>query len=201
MNCSLISVASIVVLAAAVMTQPANAQSEGGPWVLRVRAVQLVSANKDDTGLDLSINDKVVPELDVSYYFMRQWSAELILTYPQKQEIRSGGTKIGTLKHLPPTLTGQYHFIGMERFNPYIGAGINYTRFSGLNLPPGVDIERGSVGLAFQVGVDIPLRKGLLLNLDAKKVQIRTDVNAGGSTLGKFKVDPLLLGVGLGWQF
>nr|WP_297356432.1 hypothetical protein [uncultured Caldimonas sp.] len=39
------------------------------------------------------------------------------------------------------------------------------------------------------------------LNFDVKKVQIRTDVKGGGDKLGTFKVDPLLVGVGVGMRF
>lgn len=75
---------------------------QDGKWMVRARAVQLDSANKDSTPLDLSINDKVIPELDISYFFTPNFAAELILTYPQKHDLRAGGTKIGSLKHLPP---------------------------------------------------------------------------------------------------
>ena len=60
---------------------------------------------------------------------------------------------------------------------------------------------RYSFGLAVQAGVDIPLSKGVYLNLDLKKVYIRTDVSAAGAKLGTFKVDPVLFGVGVGWRF
>ena len=39
-----------------------------GPFMVRVRAVSLQSANTDNTGLGLSINNKVIPELDISYF-------------------------------------------------------------------------------------------------------------------------------------
>ncbi|MEP7297641.1 MAG: OmpW family outer membrane protein [Burkholderiales bacterium] len=180
---------------------PAVVQAEESPWLVRVRAVNLDSANDDSTGLDLSINRKVIPELDITYFITPQWAAELVLTYPQKHTLSAGGTEIGTLKHLPPTLTAQYHFTGLGGFVPYVGAGVNYTHFSNVDLPAGVDIKRNSFGLAVQVGVDVPLTKSLSLNVDVKKVQIKTDVSAGGATLGTFKVDPLLVGVGLGWRF
>lgn len=49
--------------------------------------------------------------------------------------------------------------------------------------------------------MDIPLSNGLYLNLDMKKVYIRTDVSLNGTKIGDFKADPLLVGVGLGWRF
>ena len=129
-------------------------------------------------------------------------AVELILTVPQKQTLRSSllNADIGTFKHLPPTLLAQYHF-PMNGFKPYVGAGINYTRFSSVNLTPGITMDKDSWGGALQVGVDIPLTKGVYLNLDMKKVMLRTDVMRNGEKIGDFKVDPLLVGVGLGWRF
>lgn len=172
-----------------------------GPWMVRARAVHLNSANGDTTPLRLTLNDKWIPEVDVSYFFSPNVAMELVLTVPQKHTLSAGGTTIGTLKHLPPTLTAQYHFTGLNGFKPYVGAGVNYTRFSSVNLPAGVAIDRSSFGAALQAGVDIPIAKGVYLNLDVKKVYIRTDVSAGGVGIGTFKVDPVLVGVGVGWRF
>ena len=176
--------------------------------MVRVRAVNLDSANKDSTGLGLSISDKVIPEVDVSYFFTPNIAAELILTYPQKHDLRANGLgKIGSLKHLPPTLLAQYHFTNFSGFKPYVGAGINYTRFSNVRFDPAVQaalnpsIDKDSWGGALQVGVDIPLSKNLYLNFDVKKVFIKTDVFSAGNKVGTFKVNPVLAGVGLGWRF
>jgi outer membrane protein len=196
--------AALAVAVAGSVALPFAAQAQETPWLVRVRAVNLDSANKDSTGLDLSINNKVIPELDISYFFTPNWAAELILTYPQKQTVSSGvvGGEIGTLKHLPPTLTAQYHFTGLGGFVPYVGAGVNYTHFSNVDLVGGAaDVKRNSYGFAVQVGADIPLTKNLSLNVDVKKVQIGTTVSLNGTELGKFKVDPLLIGVGVGWRF
>ena len=187
-----------VVLASSALAQLATE----GPWMVRARAVHLSSANDDGTALaGLSINNKWIPEVDVSYFFTPNIAAELILTVPQKHTMSLTGVPIGSLKHLPPTLTLQYHFTGMSGFKPYLGAGVNYTRFSGVTLPAGVDIKRSSWGAALQAGVDIPLSKGLYLNFDVKKVYIGTTVYNLGVDIGKFKVDPVLFGMGLGWRF
>ena len=191
------------VAVAGLMTSNAFAQAAEGPWMVRVRAVHLDSANKDSTGLGLSVNNKTIPELDISYFLSPNMAVELILTVPQKHTLSSSalGGPIGTLKHLPPTLLAQYHFTGNSGFKPYVGAGINYTRFSSVNLPAGVDIDRNSFGAALQVGVDMPLSGNMYLNFDVKKVYISTDVTVAGADVGSFKVNPLLVGVGLGWRF
>ena len=172
-------------------------------WMVRARAGHLESDNGGGTtpALNLSMNNKWMPEVDVSYFFSPNVAMELVLTVPQKHTLYANGTDIGTFKHLPPTLLAQYHF-PMNGFKPYVGAGVNYTRFSSVNLKvPGADIDRNSWGPALQVGVDIPLSNGLYLNLDMKKVYIRTDVSLNGTKIGDFKADPLLVGVGLGWRF
>jgi outer membrane protein len=179
---------------------------DSGDWLVRARALHLDSANKDSTGLNLSVNNKTFPEFDISYFFSPNFAAELVLTYPQKHDLRSNGANIGTLKHLPPTLLGQYHFTGLGGFRPYLGAGVNYTIFSDVQFNPAVvaalqpRIKKHSVGLALQVGVDVPVG-GWLLNVDLKKVKLETDVYAGANKAGTFKVDPVLFSVGLGKRF
>ena len=178
---------------------------QDGKWMVRARAVHLDSANGGAAGdKGVSVNDKWIPELDISYFFTPNLAAELILTYPQKHDVRLNGAKIGTLKHLPPTLLAQYHFTNLGAFKPYVGAGINYTRFSSVKFDPAVDaalnpsVKKNSFGPALQIGFDYALDKNWSINFDVKKVYIDTNVSGG---IGKFKVDPVLVGVGLGYRF
>ena len=197
----------IVMASSTLLPLAAQAQATDAPWLVRLRAVDLQSANKDSTGLDLTINDKVIPGVDISYFLTPQIAVELVLTYPQKQTIRSNGTDIGSLKHLPPTLTAQYHFTSFGAFKPYVGAGLNYTRFSSVRFDPAVQtapqpsLSKNNVGLAVQVGFDCEFIKNTYFNVDAKKVQIRTDVSSAGTEVGTFEVDPWLIGVGIGRRF
>lgn len=194
---------AIALAAAASLAAPMLAQAQNAPWLVRVRAVNLDSANKDSTGLGLSVNNKVIPEVDISYFFSPNLAAELILTYPQKHTVSSTalGGEIGTLKHLPPTLTVQYHF-PMGAFKPYVGAGVNATNFSAVKLAGGAaSVKHMSYGFAVQAGADYEISKNVYLNLDIKKVQIGTKVYVGGVDQGKFKVDPLLVGLGVGMRF
>ena len=191
-------------LAATCLAAPLAAQAAEGPWLVRARAVHLEAANKDSIAItDVSINNKWLPEVDISYFITPNIAAELILTYPQKQDVSSSahGGKIGTLKHLPPVLSLQYHFIPEGKVRPYVGAGINYTRFSSVDLPAGFTIEKNSFGPSFQAGVDIEVSKGIFLNFDIKKTYIRTDLSSNGTNLGTIKVDPVLIGIGIGYRF
>jgi outer membrane protein len=50
-----------------------------------------------------------------------------VLTYPQEHDVSFAGVGIGAERHLPPTLTLQYHIRLEGDFRPYVGAGINYN--------------------------------------------------------------------------
>lgn len=192
----------------------AMAQQQDGKWMVRMRAVHIDSSNGGSTNvpgvgdLDLSVNNKTIPELDISYFFTPNFAAELILTYPQKHDVRSGalGGKIGSVKQLPPTLLAQYHFTNFGAFKPYVGAGINYTRFSSVKWDSNVaalnpSVKKNSWGGALQVGFDYALDKNWSINFDVKKVYMKTDVSLGGQKIGDLKIDPVLVGVGVGYRF
>lgn len=185
----------------------AQADTPNEPWLVRVRGIELLSRNKDTTNLDLTINDRVIPELDVSYFFTENIATELVLTYPQRQRVRSSGTRIGSFKHLPPTLMLQYHCTSMGAFKPYVGVGLNYTHISSVHFSPAVvtqlqpDVSRASFGVAFQVGADYEIAKNIYLNLDVKRVDLSADVRSFGAKAGEFKIDPVLIGLGVGYRF
>ncbi len=195
---------------------PAQAENslDEGRFMVRVRAVNLDPANDSDAipalgvpGNAIHVEDRVIPEIDFTYFFTKNIAAELILTYPQEHDVTLMGTNIGSFKHLPPTLTLQYHFLPDAQFRPYVGAGINYTRLSSVKLNvPGVgelDLEDDSIGGAVQLGFDYKLNRQWYLNVDVKKVWISSDVSlkATGAKVSSVGVDPILFGVGVGYRF
>jgi len=191
----------------ALSAAPMVSAQVAGDTLVRVRAVNLDPANQDTIPtLDVSVSSKVIPEVDFTYFISPNLATELVLTYPQKHDVSANGAAVGTLKHLPPTLSLQYHFtdLGLGAFRPYVGAGLNYTRFSGIHLSGGtLSVDKNSVGLSLQAGLDYAIDKTWSVNFDVKKVQIRTDLKdtATGASLGTIKIDPLLVGVGVGYKF
>ena len=191
-----------LIVAGAVLAQPAMA--EDAPWQVRLRALRMQVDNGNSPnvgGAKVEINDKTFPEVDIAYNFSRNIAAELVLTYPQKHDVLLQGNKIGTIKHLPPALLLQYQFAPGGKINPYVGGGINYTRFMSAKLPAGITTDKGSFGPALQIGADVEVGRNLYLNLDFKRVKIDTDVKVAGAKLTTLKVDPNLISVGIGWRF
>lgn len=224
-----------VALAAAVFA-PVAAQAEAGDWVVRARAVN-VAPNEDSKlgktvnqnvapvmspGAELAVSDKVIPELDISYYFTKNIAAELILAVGTRHNVsiqKEAGAVVpnqdlGSVNLLPPTLTAQWHFNPDQMIDPYVGAGINYTIMLDRNLKVGrgplagtkIKIDSDSWGPALQAGVDINLKDGWLINADVKYVWLDTDVKlntpAGAWTkIDSLDINPWVVGIGIGKKF
>lgn len=195
----------IIVAAAVGMLVAGQVAAQESPWLVRARAVNVASVDNNGTSTpNLAVKDKSIPEVDVTYFFNKNVAAELILTVPQEMTVSAGGN-VGTFKALPPTLTLQYHFTQFNGYKPYVGAGLNYTKITHQNIGTNgsLGLSDHSTGLALQAGVDIPLNKQVSLNFDIKKVQIKTHVYADGGVTdtGTLKLDPTLIGVGVGYRF
>jgi len=223
---------SLVVLALAAAFAPALAQAEAGDWVVRVRAAD-VAPNESSklgavsgaaglvanisAGSALTVDNNVIPELDISYYFTKNIAVELILALGTRHDVNIvgntgalGNQNLGSVNLLPPTLTAQWHFNPDQTIDPYIGAGVNYTRSmdNGLAttavaaLP--IRIERNMFGLVGQAGVDVNLKDGWLINADVKYVTMKTDVEVLAGTWTKIddlKINPWVFGIGIGKKF
>jgi outer membrane protein len=223
---------------AAALVAPMFAHAEAGDWVVRIRAVN-VSPNEDsDLGktlnrnvanvmspdAELKVSDKVIPELDISYYFTKNIAAELILATGTRHNVRInddqlttvGDQDLGSVNLLPPTLTAQWHFNPDQMIDPYVGAGINYTLFMDKKLSVNkgplaghkIKVDSDSWGWALQAGVDINLKDGWLVNFDAKYVTIDTDVELKGAATGgvwtkidDLDINPWVIGFGVGKKF
>ncbi|GHU28306.1 outer membrane protein [Betaproteobacteria bacterium] len=185
-------------------------QASEGNWLVRGRAVYLDFDNGQSSALKRNLagakveaDSRWIPEVDITYFFTPNIAAELVLTYPQKINIDVGGSKVGSIKALPPSLLLQYHFTDLGAFKPYVGAGVNYTRFFKRNriLGGAASVDQSSFGLVGQVGFDYAINKNWSFNVDFKYVQMDTDVKVGGTKVGKVDLDPTLFGIGIGYRF
>ncbi|KMJ52634.1 membrane protein [Vogesella sp. EB] len=194
-------------IAAILASLSAGAFAAQGDIIARLRITDVnpqTSVNDTLQALNVDVKNDTIPELDFTYMLTNNIGAELILG-TSKHDITAGGAKIGSVKVLPPTLTLQYHFNPEGQFRPYAGAGINYTRFYGFKDDSGLglSIKKNSFGPALQVGIDMPLTKDVFLNLDMKKIWIKTKVDSSvaGGNVGTLDINPLVTSVGIGMKF
>lgn len=176
-----------------------------GPWSVRVGATWLETVDDStNSAVPVTVEDKLIPEIDVTYAFNDNWSAELVLTTPQEHSVKSAGAKLGSFKHLPPTLLAKYTFDPVGGIRPYVGAGVNFTLIFDDDLAAGatrLKLDNFSVGPAVQAGFDWALNDTWSLNFDVKRVMLRTDVEAGGVKLTEARLDPWLYSVGVRYAF
>ncbi|RKP47697.1 OmpW/AlkL family protein [Pararobbsia silviterrae] len=197
--------AALAVPAFALLASPA-AHAAQGDVLVRLRGIVVdpdVSSNDTLSSIHSDVSTSAVPELDFTYMFTDAIGAELILA-TSRHDLTSDLGNLGKVSVLPPTLTLQYHFNDAGRIRPYVGAGINYTLFYHNSLSvagQGVDITNHSFGPALQAGVDYAISDKWFVNLDVKKIWIHTDASLGDTDLGRLRIDPWIVGFGIGRKF
>lgn len=188
----------------------ATTMAEDGSWMLRARIINIHTQQKNDVAPgvladSLKVSNETLPEFDITYFFNKYVSTELILALPIKHDVSSGNTKIGTLKELPPTMTLQYHPIPNSPVNPYLGLGATYLRTWNTAISSGtLGLDRSNIGPVTQVGLDYKLAPGWYLNADLKKIWMDvglTQASTNGARLTTLRIDPIIYGVGLGYHF
>ncbi|OOE13241.1 outer membrane protein OmpW [Stutzerimonas degradans] len=157
--------------------------------------------------------------LNFAYMLTDKVGIELLAASPFSHDVGTkglGGLKLGEIKHLPPTLSVVYYPLDKtSAFQPYVGAGINYTWFfddkltseaenSALQLR-GLDMK-DSWGLAAQIGMDYMLTENVMLNAQLRYIDIdTTGTTYSEAASAKIKVDvdvdPFVYMVGLGYKF
>lgn len=194
--------------------------AEQSPWLIRGRVLGVLPEESGKLSLDgagripgdVSIDDSIVPELDITYFATPNIGFELILgTTPHSADATrtplGAKTDLGDVWLLPPTLLVQYHFAPEGKIRPYVGVGVNYTIFYGKDEPDGVSVDYDNgFGWALQAGVDFPIDEHWSLNFDVKQLFLSTDVTVRGLTgpaaiRADVDINPLLVGFGVGYRF
>lgn len=189
-----------------VTAQDANSSSNDdtsySKWQARFRIISVIPSPDDDIPLaDVDISTAFTPELDFTYFFNKNIAAELILGTAKHNVEIENGPDLGHVWLLPPTLNLQYHFYA-DDFKPYVGAGVNYTIFYGVDEGDFSSIEyENGFGFSVQTGVDYNLNEKWFLNLDIKKLWLKTDVSVDNAPNVEVDINPLIVGLGVGMKF
>jgi outer membrane protein len=193
-----------VMLALMLMAWSINAIAEAGDWLFRAGGSMV--APKSNNHPVVGVEDGYMVTFNGTYFITNQWAVEVLAALPFKHDIElNGGGTVGEAKHLPPTVSAQYHFLPDGAIRPYVGAGLNYTFMFEEDLSgplAGAELELdNSVGWAAQIGVDIDLNENLFLNAEVRYLDIDTDAKVNGADFGTVEIDPLLFGVNFGIRF
>lgn len=180
---------------------PALAQSKGDFLLgLGVHSVTPDNSSSLTTAGRIDVDPNIRPTITGEYFIADNIGIELLAAWPFEHDINLVGTgKIGKTKHLPPTLSLQYHFTNQSAVTPFLGAGVNYTYFfddAGTGALAGTSLDLSdSWGLALHAGLDYAITDRGSLRADIRYIDIETDVKVGGAPIGKVKIDPWVFGV------
>lgn len=195
---SFISAAAIAVCAAL----PAAAQEAGTiTFGLGFHQVNPKSDNGALAGLSSSVGSSSRPTITAEYFIRDNLGIELLAALPFKHSVSLNGTKIGTVKQLPPVVSLQYHFANSSKVTPFVGLGVNFTTFFSEDSALGDLKLKNSWGLAAHVGVDFALNEKSALRVDARWADIDSKVRLDGAEIGTAEIDPLVYGMAYVWKF
>lgn len=201
----------IIVRAGAITVDPH--ESSGDIWV--------GALNTDVAGTKATLDSDTQLGLNFAHMLTSNLGIELLAATPFSHDVGVQGMpggfaglngKLGELKHLPPTLSLVYYPLDANSaFQPYVGAGINYTWFFDTKLSSeaegkgfsGLDMK-DSWGLAAQVGMDYMLTDNIMLNAQVRYIDIETTGTThilGDKVKVDVDVDPFVYMVGLGYKF
>lgn len=189
----------LIFIAGLLLAWPASA--EQSQWLVRAGAHNILP--QSDNGDVVEVDNDTMVTFNVTYFATENWAVELLAALPFKHDIELiGGGKVADTKHLPPTLSVQYHFLPDRSIRPYVGAGVNYTIFfeegtTGPLAGSRLSLDN-SVGLALQMGVDFDINDRWFTNLDVRYIDIDTKAKLNGSSIGTVDIDPWLVGLNLG---
>lgn len=205
-------------IAATLMAGSAMAH-QAGDVILRAGGI-FVSANSDSTTktsteIDLSVSDNAQLGLTGTYMFTDHVGLELLAATPFSHKVSTSVKNLGNVvkvKQLPPSLYVQYYFLDKDAGSrPYVGAGLNYTRFfspkSTNAAITDLSVKKHSFAPVINAGIDIKLTDQLYFNTAVWYTHIKTTakfktaITADNVNEVNLKLDPLVFFAGLAYRF
>ncbi len=217
-----------LVVALALLAGAAQAY-EAGDMVLRggfttvapdASSSELALNNSAIAGSEADVDDGSALGITFVYMMTDKIGLEVLAATPFSHDISAdtGALGLGTVdagetKHLPPTVSVQYFPAANDSaFQPYVGAGVNYTVFfdedvsgtlEGVLGSGDLDLD-ASFGLAVQAGFDYALDDNWVVNVGVWWIDIDTDATftfGSDQLTTDVEIDPWVYSLSIGYRF
>lgn len=170
---------------------------------IMVKAGVIHVAPKDDSGFgDVKVKSDTQIGLTGTYMVTPQVGIELLAATPFKHSIEVNGDRLGTTKHLPPTVSAQYYPMDpSSAIQPYVGAGLNMTFFfdeAGAVKGSAAGPLSDSFGLSVSAGINYDIDDKFLANVGVWYIDIDTELDGADETV---EIDPIVVMAGVGYKF
>ncbi len=202
---------------------------EAGDMVLRggfanvapdASSSELALNNSAIAGSEADVDDGSALGITFLYMMTDKIGLEVLASTPFSHDIsaNTGALGLGTVdagetKHLPPTVSVQYFPAANDSaWQPYIGAGVNYTLFfdedvsgtlEGVLGAGDLDLD-ASFGLAVQAGFDYALDDNWVVNVGVWWIDIDTDATftfGSDQVTTDVEIDPWVYSLSIGYRF
>lgn len=200
------SAGSIVVSVGAVQIQP------------NVQSGDLTTPSLPGTKVDVKKASQFAG--GITYYVTDNFAVDLPISLPFKHDVVGAGAidgvgKLGTVKSLPATLLGQYHFgDAKSMFRPFIGAGVTYARFfdtkataalsgitGGTPSKPTLLGMKSRFGTTLQLGLGVNITSDISAHLAFTKTFVKTTGSLSTGQTIETTLDPTAIKFGIGYRF
>jgi outer membrane protein len=175
-------------------------------WTFKTRVVMTGSSDHSDPD-GYMVYSAISIEPSITRKISKIFSIELsVKSESHEVDILKGDEDgkdlpIGSVELLPVNCILRYSFKTQSEIHPYVGGGVNATfcweKSGDLNssdLTPGF-------GPAVQIGCDYYFNEQVLFNINIGWNKLKTDIKYGNSKAATLSLDPLSLGIGLGFNF
>lgn len=162
-------------------------------------------------GADAKVGDATTVIFVYERLFTPNIGVELVLGVPPTIKSKATGSvaflgdDVLSAKNVAPTVFVNYHFFAPgDTWRPYLGAGLNYTRFTSVKSKLASNVELGdSYGLALNAGVNYAINKDWGLFASVARIDVKSKLVASGSTVLTTTIDfrPWVYSFGAYWQF
>ena len=181
----------------------AQCLQEPSPWMVRIGGHNVdPSGGKSHTAAGtVEVLSKIGLTFNVDYRVCHNIYIDLLAAAPYTHGIKINGQRVASTRHLPPTLSVQYHVDPDATVDPFVGVGVNRTFFFNESLP-GANLQLSNTwGVAAQGGVDWHLTNRWLLGADIRYLQIQPRASVNGTPIGRVKINPIAYGLNVGYIF
>ena len=173
-------------------------------------------------GAQIEVDDASTVGFGLTYRFNPSWSVEAALGIPPRHRTYGAGFiepfgQISSVKQVAPTVFVNYHLGGMGQFEPFVGLGLNSTRFTGArSTPSGVAASGGptrielddSWGAAVHVGASYKINDKWSIVGTIAYADVQSDLKATTTTnegdvvrTTHIKFNPVAYTLSVGYSF
>ena len=160
--------------------------------------------NPEIAGTRTQFDGEGTPTLGVTYHVTDNWGVEAWAADSYGQRVNTAAGKAGSVDAQPYSLSGQYRFgTSDSTVRPFVGLGYHETNYdsetpTAAGQRVGVETAKGAVAT---VGMDVNISPTWFARADARYFQADSDVHIDNQKAGDAKLDPVMVGVGIGARF